>query len=67
MTSIILNGKPETLEGRPTITELLQHLDLAEKRVAVELNREIVTRNRQSATRLSENDHVEIVSAVGGG
>ena len=36
-------------------------------RVAIELNREIVPRDRWSATRLNEGDRLEIVHFVGGG
>lgn len=67
MTSITVNGESRTLEHSPSITSLLEQLGLAEKRVAVELNREIVPRSLHDETRLKDGDQVEIVHAIGGG
>jgi sulfur carrier protein len=67
MTSITVNGKAQALTGQPTITEMLQELGLAEKRVAVELNREIIPRSLHGETRLKAGDCIEIVHAIGGG
>jgi sulfur carrier protein len=49
------------------VTRLLEALELAGKRVAVEKNGEIVPRSRYADTRLAEGDALEIVVAVGGG
>ncbi len=46
---------------------LIEHLQLAGRRVAVELNFEIVPRSMYEATLLKEGDAVEIVHAIGGG
>jgi len=46
---------------------LLAELALAGKPVAVEVNRELVPRERQAAHRLADGDRVEIVTLVGGG
>ncbi|MBI2817875.1 MAG: sulfur carrier protein ThiS [Acidobacteria bacterium] len=64
---IVLNG--ETREVRPAITlrELLRSLGLREDRVAIELNREIVHRDRWAETQLHDGDRLEIVQFVGGG
>lgn len=67
MTSITVNGKTQALTGQPTITEMLQELGLAEKRVAVELNQGIVPRSLHGETRLKAGDRIEIVHAIGGG
>lgn len=67
MTSITVNGEILILEDNPNIAGLLQVVGLADKRVAVELNREIVPRNRQGETWLKDGDRVEIVQAIGGG
>jgi sulfur carrier protein len=67
MMSITVNGRPETLGEGQSVLDLLKALGLAEKRVAVELNREIVPRSRHSAVQLKEGDEVEIVQAIGGG
>jgi len=64
---ITLNGEPRTLATAATITELLQTEGLAERRVAVEVNGEIVPRGQHGAHALAEGDKVEIVHALGGG
>ena len=67
MVTIILNGQAQTLAAPLTVQDLLQHLSLADRRVAVELNREIVPRSQHGAVRLQDNDRVEVVAAIGGG
>jgi sulfur carrier protein len=67
MISIYVNGKEESVEDGLSVTGLLARLGFADKRVAVELNREIVPRSRHSETRLQAGDRVEIVQAIGGG
>lgn len=67
MTSITVNGETQSLPESPSVTCLLEQLGLAEKRVAVELNGEIVPRGLHAETRLKDEDQVEIVQAIGGG
>jgi sulfur carrier protein len=55
------------LEPGANIERLLGELELADKRVAVEKNGEIVPRSRYGETRLADGDTLEIVVAVGGG
>ena len=50
-----------------TVADLLVRLDLAGKRVAVELNLDIVPRSQHASTRLQDGDRVEVVHAIGGG
>ncbi len=50
-----------------TVARLLEELELADKRVAVEVNQEIVPRSRYQAHQLHNADRVEIVRAIGGG
>ena len=64
---IILNGQEKRLEASTTISALLQEMGLADRRVAVEVNQEIVPRGRHGEHVLQDNDHVEIVRAIGGG
>ncbi|MDH5822836.1 sulfur carrier protein ThiS [Luteimonas sp. RD2P54] len=64
---IILNGDPLALPGPCTIAELLQAQGLGGRRVAVEVNGEIVPRGRHEAHPLQAGDRVEIVHALGGG
>ena len=67
MITIILNGNNKQLERNTTIKQLLQTLDLSEKRLAVEINQNIVPRSDFADTILNEQDQVEIVQAIGGG
>ena len=64
--SITLNGEPTTLLS-DKLEDLLGSLNLQNKRYAVEINREIIPRSKHSSYKLSENDRIEIVEAVGGG
>lgn len=64
---IILNGQEKTLSNPITIEGLLNDMGLAERRVAVEVNREIVPRSRHGEFKLKDSDRVEVVFAIGGG
>ena len=64
---IQLNGETYTLSETLSVAGLLEHLQLAGRRVAVELNFEIVPRSQYESTLLKENDSIEIVHAIGGG
>jgi sulfur carrier protein len=50
-----------------TLASLIESLSMKPDRVAVELNREIVPRDRWPQTQLKEGDRLEIVHFVGGG
>lgn len=64
---IVLNGDPVAVADDSTVGALLAARGLAERRVAVEVNGDIVPRSRHDAHRLGAGDHVEIVHALGGG
>ncbi|TCO75564.1 sulfur carrier protein ThiS [Plasticicumulans lactativorans] len=64
---IHLNGQALDVADNLTAAELLTQLGLAGKRLALELNREIVPRSTYADTRLQTGDEVEIVHAIGGG
>ncbi len=65
---ILLNGDPISLPGpSSTVAALLASQGLAERRVAVEVNGEIVPRGLHAEHRLQAGDKVEIVHALGGG
>ncbi|MGJ7901186.1 MULTISPECIES: sulfur carrier protein ThiS [Lysobacter] len=65
--NILLNGEPRALAAPTTVVELLHNEGLGERRVAVEINGEIVPRGRHAERALAEGDKVEIVHALGGG
>ena len=64
---IQLNGESFELHDGETVAALLTRLDLVGRRVAVELNLDIVPRSQHESTILSEGDQVEVVHAIGGG
>jgi sulfur carrier protein len=64
---IVLNGEQRALANPITVLELLQAEGLGERRVAVEVNGEIVPRSRHGERALREGDRIEIVHALGGG
>jgi sulfur carrier protein len=64
---IVLNGEPRSLVHALTVLELLQGEGLGERRVAVEVNGEIVPRSRHAGHALQQGDRIEIVHALGGG
>lgn len=65
--NITLNGKPKQLAEHSTVLSLLQLIELADKRVAVEINGDIIPRSQHPSHLIVEGDQVEIVVAVGGG
>ena len=67
MTTIILNGENKQIDNNTTITQLLQTLDLVNKRLAVEINQQLIPRSDFTSHTLNELDKVEIVQAIGGG
>jgi len=64
---VIVNGAPREIADGMSVTDLLAALDLAHAAVVVECNGEIVRRADQPATRLCEEDRLEIVRLVAGG
>jgi thiamine biosynthesis protein ThiS len=67
MTNIVLNGKNSQIDENITIQQLLDSMGLSDKRLAVEINQQIIARSEFSSHRLKEQDKVEIVQAIGGG
>lgn len=64
---IRLNGEARDVGDGLSLADLLEFLGFANRRVAVELNRDIVPRQRYASTRLAAGDVVEVVQFVGGG
>ena len=64
---IRLNGGEREFEAPLSVLGLLQAAGYGERRVAVEVNREIVARSRHGERLLCEGDEVEIIQAIGGG
>ena len=64
---IQINGEEQTFTLPLTISDLLSELHLKNKRIAVELNREIIPKSEHATTIIQANDSIEIVNAIGGG
>lgn len=64
---ILVNGERRSIGAPVTVAQLLALLGVAERRVAVEVNREIVPRSRHARHELRDADRVEVVVAIGGG
>lgn len=64
---IELNGQPREIPDDTDVAGLLALLEIGERRVAVEVNREIVPRGAHAGHRLQPGDRVEVVQAIGGG
>ena len=64
---IIVNGKQMTVNLKYSLKNLIDKLKLPIKKVAIELNREIVNKKRISKIILKSKDKIEIVNFIGGG
>ncbi|MGB0732273.1 MAG: sulfur carrier protein ThiS [Pontibacterium sp.] len=64
---IHVNGEPKEIADQATLLDLIESLGLAGRRIAVELNMDIVPRSEHPAVQLKEGDELEIVHAIGGG
>jgi len=65
--TIVVNSKPQELPEAATVADLIEQMKLGEKRVAVEVNTELVTKTEWKSHRLKDGDKVEVVTFVGGG
>ena len=64
---VTVNGEPRTLSEGLTLAQFVHDLGLERNPIAVELNREVVPKDRHGATTLRDGDRLEIVTLVGGG
>tara|TARA_B100000035_G_scaffold248465_1_gene217222 strand:- start:434 stop:652 length:219 start_codon:yes stop_codon:yes gene_type:complete len=64
---IILNGKNKNILKGYKLFDLISELDLPLKKVAIELNREIVDKKKIKSIKLNDKDSIEIVHFIGGG
>jgi sulfur carrier protein len=67
MAKILLNGEPRDVGDDFSVSALLEAANYVQRRVAVEVNREIVPKSRHAEHILHDGDRVEIVQAMGGG
>jgi len=64
---IYLNGEQRQIPDNISMAALVELLELSGKRIAVEVNEELVPRSTYSDYTLKSQDNVEIVHAIGGG
>ena len=64
---LLLNGERREVAAGLSLAQLIETLDLAPERIAIELNQSVVRRAEWAATKLKESDRIEIVHFVGGG
>ena len=64
---VFLNGETREVPGGVDLEQLLEHFSLPSQRVAVELNKAVVRRTDWKATKISDNDTIEVIHFVGGG
>lgn len=67
MIALTVNGEAHRFEQALNCQQLIEHLKLGGKRIALERNGEIVPRSRFGDETLADGDRLEIVVAVGGG
>lgn len=65
--NILLNGHPHEWRPDGSVADLLASLGLADRRVAVEVDREIVPKSQHASRTLNDGQSIEIVHALGGG
>ena len=65
--TVTLNGAEREVPEGTTVLALLEQAGIDRRRIAVELNREVLPRTRHGEHRLAAGDRVEIVTMVGGG
>ena len=64
---IKLNGKLSIINDNLSLSSFLKQLKIPLKKVAIELNQEIIDKNKTNKIKLKKNDKIEIVHFIGGG
>ena len=64
---IKINGKINKIDDKTRLSDLIKNLKVPLKKVAIELNREIVDKKNLNKINLRTNDKIEIVHFIGGG
>ena len=64
---IKLNGKIKTINKNSKLSNIIKNFKIPLKKVAIELNNEIVDKKKLNNINLKKNDKIEIVHFIGGG
>ncbi|MDO5575750.1 MAG: sulfur carrier protein ThiS [Fibrobacter sp.] len=65
--SVVINGREETFENIRTIADLLREKGFENSKVVVEVNYEIVKRDKFEQYEIRSGDKLEVLRFVGGG
>ena len=65
--NITLNGKPELLDEGTCLSQLIKELNIEGRRIAVEINQQIIPKGEHATHVIQDGDIIEIVHAIGGG
>jgi thiamine biosynthesis protein ThiS len=64
---IKVNGKIKSIPNNYKVSNLLRDINISLKKVAIELNQEIIDKKKIDKMTLKKNDKIEIVHFIGGG
>jgi len=64
---IVLNGKKFSIKEKDTITTLLKKIDVKSSKVAIEVNKNVIPKEKYRYFKFKNNDKVEVVTFIGGG
>ncbi len=64
---IKVNGKNKSINDSYKLSDLLKNLRIPMKKVAIEVNEEIIDKKKTNNIKLKKNDKIEIVHFIGGG
>ena len=64
---IRVNGKVKSISDNYSVSDLVKNLKIPMKKVAIELNQEIIDKKKINKISLKKNDKIEIVHFIGGG
>ena len=64
---IVLNGKKFSINEKDTINNLLKKIDIKSSKVAIEVNKVVIPKEKYRDFKFKKNDKVEVVTFIGGG
>tara|TARA_B100000963_G_scaffold348355_1_gene355819 strand:+ start:2970 stop:3170 length:201 start_codon:yes stop_codon:yes gene_type:complete len=64
---IVLNGKKFDVNKKDTIAQLLKKIDIKSSKVAIEVNKVVIPKEKYRNFKFKNKDKVEIVTFIGGG
>ena len=65
--NVTVNGEPRELAAGSTVADLIEQMGLSGKRLAVEIDQEIIPRSQHASFTLAVGNRIEVVHAIGGG